>query len=269
MKPVYVQGLGLWTPGYPDPHSWCRRERDPDATAASAGLLTGPLRRRATALTRMAVGAMQQAAEQAACDPVETASIWATAHGEHTTALEILEMMRCGEGKLSPTRFHNSVHNSASGYASIATGNTAPSTTLTGGSELVVSALLESQCLVEASGRDVLLVLADEPLQCPFERSEKAAALAMAFCLSPREAGALAQLGELRRDHLAPARPHESFAGLHIATALCLLEQIVLARSGAVALELQADTDGPVACIDVACRAPLSRLADPQEVGCA
>ena len=52
-------------------------------------------------------------------------------------------MMLRGEGKLSPTHFHNSIHNTASGYASIATGNGAPSTTLSGGAELVASSFLD------------------------------------------------------------------------------------------------------------------------------
>ena len=254
MKPVYVRGLGLWTPGTPDPGSWCHADPDPDVEAPAAALLTGSLRRRATAVTRMAIDAMQQAAEQAGCDPVTTPSVWATAHGEHGTALAILSMMRHGEGKLSPTRFHNSVYNSASGYASIAAGNTAPSTTLSGGRELVASAFLEAQCLVEASGRDVLLVLADEPLKMPFERDETSAPLALAFCLSPREMGALAALSELRRDDFAPAKRNERFGSLYISAALPLFEQIVLAESGTVALEFEAESGGAVACIDLECR---------------
>ena len=163
-------------------------------------------------------------------------------------------MMRRGEGKLSPTRFHNSVHNSASGYASIAAGNTAPSTTLAGGSELVASAFLEAQCLVEASGRDVLLVLADEPLGAPFERSGSTTPLAVAFCLSPREMGALAEVSEVRRDCVAPAKQHERFGSLYISAALPLLEGIVLAQSGTVALEFEPESPRAVACLDLECR---------------
>ncbi len=62
----------------------------------------------------------------------------------------MLEMMNQGTGKLSPTRFHNSVYNTASGYVSIATGNRSPSTTLTGGADLVGCALAEALCQVEA-----------------------------------------------------------------------------------------------------------------------
>ena len=123
MKPAYVRGLGLWTPGYADAAAWCRGEPDPTVEAPRAELLSGALRRRSSSLTRMAIEALQQATTGAGCDPANTPSIWATAHGEHATAVAMLEMMRSGEGKLSPTRFHNSVHNTARGYASIATRN--------------------------------------------------------------------------------------------------------------------------------------------------
>ena len=135
MRPLYVHGLGLWTRGYPGLVAWCAQQRDPSAEKPEAELLEGPLRRRAPPLTRMSVEVLRQATAQAGCDPSGVRSVWATAHGEHTPAIKLLEMMKRGEGKLSPTHFHNSVHNTASGYASIATENRAPSTTLTGGSE--------------------------------------------------------------------------------------------------------------------------------------
>ena len=251
MKRCYVRGIGLWTPGSPDAASWCSADPDPEVEKPLAPLLSGSLRRRATWLTRIAIDAMGQASEQAGCDPVHTPSVWATAHGEHSTAIAILAMMHRGEGKLSPTAFHNSVHNSASGYASIAAGNTAPSTTLTGGSELVASSFLEAQCLLEAGGRDVLLVLADEPLQSPFERSGSHNALALAFCLSHDAGGALATLSGLRRAEVAPAKRHERFGSLYVSAALPLLERIVLGRPGTVALEFEADASGPVACVDL------------------
>ena len=36
MKPAYVRGLGLWTPGRPDPEAWCRGENHADADAPAA-----------------------------------------------------------------------------------------------------------------------------------------------------------------------------------------------------------------------------------------
>ena len=155
-------------------------------------------------------------------------------------------MMRRAEGKLSPTKFHNSVHNAASGYASIASGNCAPSTTLTGGAELVYSALVEAMCLLEAQERDVVLVLADEPLQPPFERADAESAVALALLLSPRAEAALAVLSAPACDSVI-SRGEDAIstsARLHVSAALPLLEQIVGRRAGTVPLQLEGDAQG-------------------------
>jgi len=246
-----VRGLGLWSPGYPTPAHWCRNDPDPEADAPEAVLLSGPLRRRATGLTRMAVDALQQAVGEAGCDPAQTPTVWATAHGEHSTAIRLLGMMGRGEGKLSPTHFHNSVHNTASGYASIATSNSLPSTTLTGCRELVAAALLEAVCLLETSGRDVVLVLADEPLLPPFDRDDMKAPLALAFCLSSDPGGATAAVSHFRRDTVAPVKCSKHFGHLHVSAALPLLEGVVLGKPGTIALEFEGEDAGPVWCVDL------------------
>jgi len=251
VKQVYVRGLGLWTPGYASAREWCRGDSDPSIETPDAALLSGPLRRRSTGLTRMAVEVLQQATTEAGCDVATLPSVWATSNGEHTTAIKILGMMRRSEGKLSPTHFHNSVHNAASGYASIATGNGTPSTTLTGGAELVASSFLEAICHLGASAEDVVVVLADEPLLPPFDRAGGTSPLALAFCLSSRPEGASGILSGLRRDAVAPVKHHDRFGRLYVAAALPLLERIVLRRPGTVGLELVGESAGPVSCVDL------------------
>ena len=251
MKPAYVRGLGLWTPGFANPEAWCRGEFDPSVDAPEVALLSGPLRRRATGLTRMAVEVLNQATRAAGCDVATAPIVWATSHGEHANAIKILGMMRSGEGKLSPTHFHNSVHNTASGYASIATGNCAPSTTLTGGAELVASAFLEAICHLEAGAEDVVVVLADEPLLPPFDRGDGTAPLALAFCLSSRSEGAGAVLTDFRRDAVAPVKHCDRFGPLYVGGGLSLLERIVLRRPGTVALEVVSERHGPIHCVDL------------------
>lgn len=251
MRSAYVRGIGLWTPGHPSPTAWCAGESDPDASKPDASLLEGALRRRATPLTRMGIEVMQQAVSMGGGDLSTLASVWATAHGEHSAAIALLAMMQRGEGKLSPTKFHNSVHNTASGYASIASANCEPSTTLTGGSELVVSAFVEALCMLESLDRDLVLVLADEPLRPPFERDDAQAGLAVALLLSPRAEGALARLSEIRRDAVSPLKLHDRFGRLHVSAALPLVEDIVAYRPGPVALEFEGDASGAVWCLDL------------------
>ena len=251
MKPAYVRGIGLWIPGYPSPEAWFSATPDPEATVPAASLLEGPLRRRATPLTRMGIEVLQQAVAMGKADLKAIPSVWATAHGEHSAAIALLGMMQRGEGKLSPTKFHNSVHNTASGYASISSGNCAPSTTLTGGAELVASTFVEAACMLETQGRDIAVVLADEPLLPPFDRSDASTALALGFLLSPHAAGAFAVLSDIRRNAVSPLKHHRHFGSLHVSAALPLIEQIVNRRAGTVALEFEGNGRGAVWCLDL------------------
>ncbi len=251
MSAAYVTGIGLFTPGYPSPRSWCEGRPDEEADKPEAKMLAGPLRRRATALTRIGIDVLEQAAAMGGADLSTVPSVWATAHGEHSAAIALLGLMQKGEGKLSPTKFHNSVHNTASGYASIASTNCSPSTTLTGGHELAASALFEAMCLLGARGGEVALVLADEALMPPFERKDALAPLGLSLLLSDRPAGALARLHGLRAGKLDPARPADVFEGLHVAAALPLIEAIVAGDIGTIALSAEADEDGQVWCVEL------------------
>jgi hypothetical protein len=202
-------------------------------------------------LTRMSVEVFDQATRAAGSRPEAIPTIWATAHGEHDTAIKLLRMMGRGEGKLSPTHFHNSVHNTPSGYASIAAGNTSPSTTLTGGPELVASSFLEAFCHLEARAGEIAVVFADEPLQAPFSRPDMRAPLALAFCLSSEPEGAMARLSHLRSDAHQPVEPRERFGRLYVSAGLPLLEHAVFRKSGTIALELEGPLNGPVWCVDL------------------
>src|SRR3546814_15018794 len=63
---------------------------------------------------------------------------------------------------VSPTDFHNSVHNAAAGYWGIGTGSRAPSTTLAGYDAAFALGLLESGLQVVGDRRAVLPVVFDE-----------------------------------------------------------------------------------------------------------
>ena len=251
MRPAYVRGCGLWTPGFPDAMSWCRGVADPAVRAAPGRLLSGPLHRRASALIRMAADALEEAASAAGCDLAHVPSVWATVNGEHETSVAILSAMHQGEGKVSPTRFHNCVHNAASGYVSIAVVSHASATTISGGRELVATALFEAQCMLATGAAEVLMVLADEPLLPPFNGEGAQAPLALAFCLSTAPQQAVAVLSGLRRDAVAPVKRQERFGGLVVSAALPLLERVALRQPGCVALELEDEAGMHVWCVDV------------------
>lgn len=253
MSVAHVHGVGLFTAGRPGVGAFFSgSDFDPDVERPVARWLEGPLGRRASALTRIGVEALEQAVGAARFDAKTIATIWATAHGEHETAVSILSDLFAGEGRISPTRFHNSVYNTASGYASIATGNRAPSTTLSGGPDLFAMALLEALCTLQGGTREVAIVMADEPMLAPFDSRAARAPLAIALCLSERSIGSLAELRSLERRRIAPAPRHPDFGGLYVSGALPLLEAIWRRRAVRVPLEIDGGRPGGVWSIEVA-----------------
>jgi hypothetical protein len=95
---------------------------------------------------------------------------------------------------VSPTKFHNSVHNAAAGYWTIAAGCTRPYTALSAGDHSFGAGLLEASAQALAGGENILLVAYDidarGPL-APVARSKHM--LAAALIVSPqRGATALA-----------------------------------------------------------------------------
>jgi hypothetical protein len=255
MNPIYLRGLGLWSTGFANPESWCRGDADPEIVRAEAAILEGPLRRRASPLTRVSVEVFDQVVRSSGVDPKEVPTIWGTSHGEHGTAIKLLKMMLRGEGKVSPTHFHNSVHNTPSAYASISGGNASASTTLTGGGELVSAAILEAFCLLNAGVDEVIVVLGDEPLQEPFDRNDMQQPLAIGFCFSRKPDRSNWKISRLRRERLPSAKPHDRLGGLYVSAGLPLLEHVITETPGTIALEAPgratASETQPVWCVEL------------------
>ncbi len=251
-----MHGVGLWSPGFPDAASWCAGEPKATAREPAAALLEGALRRRATLHARMAAEAFEQAGRQSGADLETVPTIWATAHGEHETAVAILAMMGEGEGRVSPTRFHNSVYNTPAGYASIALGNRAFSTTLAGGPDLAAMALFEAGALLGSGVHETIVVLADEPLVVPFDADGAEAPLAVALALSSRAEGASARLADLRPQGAPRVERRPPFGGLYISAVLPLAEACIRGESTRVGLELACGRgeDGRGWCVDVSPR---------------
>ena len=76
---------------------------------------------------------------------------------------QICETLAGSARDVSPTRFHNSVHNAAAGYWSIATGARAPSTSLCAHQGSLAAGLLEAVVQAAAEQSPVLLVAYDVP----------------------------------------------------------------------------------------------------------
>jgi hypothetical protein len=124
-------------------------------------------RRRATASVRQAFRAAEDAVNVVGVDARELASVFASSDADMTVLHRICAALAQMPRAISPTDFHNSVHNAASGYWSIAVQSIAVTTTLSAFDASFTGGLLEAMALVDAQ-RDVLLVaydaLAPQPL---------------------------------------------------------------------------------------------------------
>jgi hypothetical protein len=84
--------------------------------------------------------------------------VFTSAHGDLPTTDALCTTLASAPLLLSPTRFHHSVHNAASGYWAIASGSTAASTALSAHSHSFALGLLEAASQCTTTGQAVLLV---------------------------------------------------------------------------------------------------------------
>ncbi|SDM09727.1 Beta-ketoacyl synthase, N-terminal domain [Oryzisolibacter propanilivorax] len=199
---LWLDGIGLIAPGMPD---W------PAAAAVLAGradwvpapsvlpapaLLPPAERRRASRVIRLALALGEQAATHAGADVAQLATVFTASGADGHNCHALCEQLAGDDRQVSPTRFHNSVHNAAAGYWGIAARSMQPCQVLCAHDGSFGAGLLDATAQVAADGVRVLLIAYDseypEPLHAkrPFPD-----AAGMAWLLSPaRSAASLAQL---------------------------------------------------------------------------
>lgn len=213
MRPLYLHGISLWSPGYRDLDAFVAGTLDERVTDCAASWVPPRLGRGASRLTRMLSEAAAAACVAGRADPKAVSTIYSSAYGEIETMVILLETIFAGDGQLSPMRFKNSVHNSASGLGSIGQGNQAFSTSLAAGDRSFEAAMIEAWTLLDERGGDAVISVADDRLPAPLAAQCAREGLAIGLCVSiDRREGALAILDELRQEReAAPLR--ETFAG--------------------------------------------------------
>jgi hypothetical protein len=170
---AFVEGVGLAGPGL---RGWGASRaivadrqayaRAPTAIAASE-LLPAAERRRAGMPAKLALAAGQEALANAGRDASAIATVFASSSGDCDNLHHILEALATPEREISPTRFHNSVHNAAAGYWSIATQCREPSTSLCCHDASFAAGLLEAVSQVALAGAPVALIAYDHPYPEP------------------------------------------------------------------------------------------------------
>ena len=163
---IRVSGIGIWTHGITNWAEFLQQQQAPasisvPATAPAADIIPAREKRRVPLITRMAIEAGIQACRMAAIDPGLTTSVFSSCMGDTEVTDYMCRVLATPEKALSPTKFHNSVHNATSGYWSIFTQGH-----LSGGFagahlHSFATALIESAALSITESKPTLLVMYD------------------------------------------------------------------------------------------------------------
>jgi hypothetical protein len=199
-------------------------------------------RRRASATVRQAFRAAEDALAGAAAG--DLASVFASSDGDLAVLHRICSALSATPRVISPTDFHNSVHNAASGYWSIAVQSKAPTTTLSAHDASFTAGLIEALALAQARGGDVLLVvydaLAPQPLLAarPLEVSASVALIISRDSMQAEAALARieVELGGSDESPCANAALESMRSANPALRALPLLELLAAGRTGSVTL---------------------------------
>jgi len=129
-------------------------------------------RRRVGKVVKLAIATGLQACEAAGADPARLASVFTSSGGDGDNCHAICETLASDDRLISPTRFHNSVNNAASGYWGIATGAQAPSTIVSAFDGSFAAGLLEAVVQLHADAiDDILLIAYDVPYPAPLSEA--------------------------------------------------------------------------------------------------
>jgi len=129
---AWIEGIGFLAPGLPDWPSARAVLRGEAALTAAPSVLPAPAilppaeRRRASRVVKLTLAVGLEAAAQANADVAALATVFAASGADGHNCHAICEQLATEDRQISPTRFHNSVHNAAAGYWGIATASMAP-----------------------------------------------------------------------------------------------------------------------------------------------
>jgi hypothetical protein len=244
-----ILGVSPWGPGL---EGWAASEAVlagrvpymPRESAPPAPALLPPNERRRTGpVVRLALHVAGEAVAASGLDAASLRCVFGSANGDGPVVGSILDALTQAapdrERIVSPTQFHNSVHNATAGYWSIATHNPLPATCLGCHDSTWGAALLMAMLEVDA-GAPVLLCVYDHPMPAPYARLRPVSApFGLGLVLAPPSGRGLARLA-VRHATTPPegeAAPREPglaalAAGNPAAQSLRLLEMLARREAG-------------------------------------
>jgi len=170
---VSIAGIGILGPGlegWADSAPILRGDtpyhaRELELVAPS--ILSPRERRRSGPVVRLALNVAQQAVEQSGIAAQDLAAVFGCSAGSGLEVHQILDALSQPEMLVSPTQFHNSVHNAAVGYWCIGASCHQASTSIAAYDYSFPAALLKAAAQTVTEDRPVLLCVYDCPFPSP------------------------------------------------------------------------------------------------------
>jgi len=169
-----IEGIGFWTNGLP---SWASAQAflqsgvlPIDAPSRPSPQLLAPNeRRRAPESVAVALEVGLAACAAAGRDPKTLPSVFTSTQGDLAITDYMCATLRDEPRTISPTKFHNSVHNAAAGYWTIGNGCMAAATAISAYDASFAEGLLEAMVQLATGSEAVLLVGYDTQATGPLE----------------------------------------------------------------------------------------------------
>ncbi|MBV7304251.1 beta-ketoacyl synthase chain length factor [Xanthomonas vasicola] len=165
MLTASIEGIGFWTQGLPNWEAACAFARGGELQETTARpapqLLAANERRRAPDTVAVSLEAALAACTAAGRDPASLPSIFTSTFGDLAISDYMCTTLASDPLAISPTKFHNSVHNAAAGYWTIGAGAMTPATAISASRGSFAQGLLEALAQRAAGAVAVLLASYD------------------------------------------------------------------------------------------------------------
>ena len=251
-----IRGIGLLGPGIDDWAGGITVLTGATPYVSRATVLPAPSalpaaeRRRTGTVVKLTLAIGLEAVHRSGMQAAALPTVFSSSGGDGSNCHEICQTLAADDRQISPTRFHNSVHNAASGYWSIAAAATPAANVLCAFDASFGAGLLEALTQVVVERTPVLLVAYDvgypEPLRSVRPIPD---AFGVAMVLEPL--GAQLAAGEAQRplaritaaltDDVAEQMPEAQLeamrASIPAARSLPLLSKLARREPGLVVLE--------------------------------
>ncbi len=160
---AYIESIGFWTNGLPSwdaARAFVATGTLPEAAPAkpSPQLLPPNERRRAPESVAVALDVALSACQAAGRDPASLPSVFTSTHGDLSITDYVCTTLAAEPLAMSPTKFHNSVHNAAAGYWTIGAGCYEAATAISAYDGSFAEGLVEALAQLAAGAEAVLLV---------------------------------------------------------------------------------------------------------------